>query len=597
MIHDTEYGFCSEFTDTHEILSYRMNNTSHPIHWLPSSFRSYFFCSLHSNVLHSDIRADYIIIMNEEAKYLSNYRVRNRHLEKHGLAAVYPKENGEYRSYPSKLLFMEGDKESEQKDNRRIIKCFENEETMKEICDNGRAYEGGYENSFSTLYRWSGKGTIKAFHDGDWVDEIQGEWTQGVLKSGTGYEPEMPQEGNRQEYGWIQVSYGIDESNQEDIRGILGEENQDSLLFWGKMRDSRRVQEVLSPCFVVEEFGKILCDACRRSIILFINNCVMERRTDEEIDEVAASNGVLEEVIREYLSPTRMVEYVREMVRTGVSTGSEDAERLYLWLWDVARPAFRSMVVSVFEKSFQSALKDISKEYRDQIVDELVKDAIKQLVMKTAVELMGSFRSLSTKSLFKLLNKLLTPEIMFDKERRMNDILGIISKDSFYLDNITLSTNTVFDLLEEYHSTLDDLQALSTEKWNSIKESFKEILKRPFYISELIGSTQESFRQDTTILSSITRLTGLTKSIRNVLLCCSFSEPTSLRVYDLEQLERISFGSQSMGNCEEVSIFNLPSLNRIDFYDQCLKDCKSVIINRLVRWFSVTGRMSHALVR
>ena len=219
------------------------------------------------------------------------------------------------------------------------------------------------------------------------------------------------------------------------------------------------------------------------------------------------------------------------------------------------------------------------------------------MVMKTAVELMGSFRSLSTKSLFKLLNKLLMPEIMFDKERRMNDILGIISKDSFYLDNITLSTNTVFDLLEEYHSTLDDLQALSTEKWNSIKESFKEILKRPFYISELIGSTQESFRQDTTILSSITRLTGLTKSIRNVLLCCSFSEPTSLRVYDLEQLERISFGSQSMGNCEEVSIFNLPSLNRIDFYDQCLKDCKSVIINRLVRWFSVTGRMSHALVR
>ena len=66
-------------------------------------------------------------------------------------------------------------------------------------------------------------------------------------------------------------------------------------------------------------------------------------------------------------------------------------------------------------------------------------------------------------------------------------------------------------------------------------------------------------------------------------LCCAFLDPTSLRVYDLEHLERISFGPQSMGNCEDVSIFNLPSLKTIHFYDHSLQDCKKVIINSRVR--------------
>lgn len=609
LIHETDYGFCSEFTDTQEFLSYRMGEMSHPIHWLPCSFRSYFFRSLHSDVLHTDIKADYIIINSRKAKYMSNYRVRNRHLEKHGLAAVYPKENEKYRSYPSKLLFIEGDEEPALNDTKRILKSFESEESMKENCDHGRTYNGGYENSFSTLYRWRGKGTIRVSHKGKQVKEIFGTWKQGVLEEGVGYEPEG---GDGQEYCWIQLSYGLDELSQEDIRGTfcwdpkdiqgttarkdpkdireafdgkneegiretLKEKKWDSLLFWGKMRNSHRVREVLSPYSVIEEFGKILCDACRNDIVEFFHNCMMERRMGEE----TTSNEVTEEVIREYLTPTRMVEYVLEMM-SGAEMESEDAERLYFWLWDMARPAFRKRIVDTFTKSFADALQVIPKQYRDQITDELVKDAIKQLVMKTAQELMKCFHALDVQRLFSLLNDLLTPERMLNKKQRMKSIMGVIFQYSANLDDAILCTDTVFDLLEEYHSTLDDLQALTTNEWNDMKKKFESILKTPIPISSLIGNMWEVSAQST-VLSSIKLQTELATSIRNVLLCCSFLDPTSLRVYDLEHLERISFGPQSMGNCEDVSIFNLPSLKTIHFYDHSLQDCKKVIINSRVR--------------
>ena len=181
-----------------------------------------------------------------------------------------------------------------------------------------------------------------------------------------------------------------------------------------------------------------------------------------------------------------------------------------------------------------------------------------------------------------MLNDLLTPERMLNKKQRMKSIMGVIFQYSANLDDAILCTDTVFDLLEEYHSTLDDLQALTTNEWNDMKKKFESILKTPIPISSLIGNMWEVSAQST-VLSSIKLQTELATSIRNVLLCCSFLDPTSLRVYDLEHLERISFGPQSMGNCEDVSIFNLPSLKTIHFYDHSLQDCKKVIINSRVR--------------